>query len=153
MERANTSLYLNWTAVNLGGYIARFIVTYKPLYTTECQTDTEEVDLSSDPIPPGVNHTVQKVIHGLDPNVSYSVTIIAYNSAGKPGENDTQKLVPRKLLHEVCEQCAVIGINVSLFLLAAWIPPGYGSSSSSQKSTIQLRLSSARSCLEWRVRS
>lgn len=114
MERANTSLYLNWTAVNLGGYIARFIVTYKPLYTTECQTDTEEVDLSSDPIPPGVNHTVQKVIHGLDPNVSYSVTIIAYNSAGKPGENDTQKLVPRKLLHEVCEQCAVIGINVSL---------------------------------------
>ena len=100
MERDNTSLYLNWTAVNSGGYIARYIITYKPLYTTECQVDTEEVDLSSDPTPPGVNHTME-VIHGLDLNVSYSVTIVAYNSAGRPGENDTQNLVPRKLFHEV----------------------------------------------------
>ena len=103
VERDKASLYLNWTAVNSGGYIARYIITYKPLYTTECQTDTEEVDLSSDPIPPGINHTVQKDIHGLNPNMSYSVTIVAYNSAGRPGENDTQKVVPRKLLHEVCE--------------------------------------------------
>lgn len=138
--------------MNSGGYIARYIITYKPLYTTECQTDTEEVDLTSDSIPPGVNHTMEKIIHGLDPNVSYNVTIIAYNSAGRPGKNDTQKLVPCKLLREVCEQCVVSAVTLSLSpsLLTAWIPPGYGSSS--QQSTIQLRLSSARSCSEWSVR-
>ena len=116
MERDNTSLYLNWTAVNSGGYIARYIITYNPLYTTECQTDTEEVDLTSDSIPPGVNHTMEKIVHGLDLNVSYNVTIIAYNSAGRPGKNDTQILVPRKLLREVCEHCVVSAVTLSLSL-------------------------------------
>lgn len=95
MIRNFTSLQLNWTTFNRGGRIAGHIINYEALYGTECRTVTEDLRLST-PISPGLTRNMVRKIRGLDPNVSYSVSITAYNSAGNRGNSSTPQIVSRK---------------------------------------------------------
>jgi len=90
-----TSIQLNWTTINRGGHIAGHIINYEALYDTECRTVTEDLPLST-PIPPGLPRNMDTTIHGLDPNVSYSMSITAYNSVDNRGNSSTPQIVSRK---------------------------------------------------------
>ena len=129
---------------------------------------TEDTPLST-PILAGVIRTVSKTVHGLDPNVSYSVSVTAYNSAGIRGDTSTPQVVSRKyqlrvgfgvigncktniVVDQTCSRnLSILSIRLNSLRTALVIPGRRGYAISSRTSTIQLRLSGVGDCAEWRM--